>query len=627
MKPSWSQRFRYWFDNTMTKGPVSLIRWLALLSVLMILIISLIVWLIGIDSNRSLPEQIWFFVMLTLEPDAMTFGHWSFRLATLAIVLTSIFVLSSLIGILTTGIEGKLNDLRKGRSMVIESGHTVLLGWSPHLFPVLSQLVVANENQPRSCIVVLGDKDKVEMEEEIRARVGGTGRTRIVCRRGSPMEMGDLDIASLNTSKSIIILPPLAADPDSFVIKILLAITKNPQHRAAPYHIVAGICNPRNLEVARIVAQAEAEFILIDDLVARIAAQTCRQSGLSVIYSELMDFAGDEVYFQAEPALVGKTFGDALLAYEDSAVIGLKPNGGNPRLNPPMETLIHDGDQIIAISEDDDTVRISGLQDLQISEDDIRITSTSKSSKENTLILGWNECALSIINELDHYVSPGSTATVVADFGESIPELQEKCAGLENLRCLFEAGDTTDRQTLERLNFEGIDHVVLLCYSDVLETQEADACTLITLLHLRDIADTKGYSFSIVSEILDIRNRQLAEAARPDDFIVSDRLVSLVLSQISENKALGPVFADLFSPQGSEIYLKPVTNYVNPGKEVNFYTIAESARRRNEVAIGYRLQAHAHDLSKSYGVVINPSKSSPVRLTEDDKIIVLAEEF
>ena len=77
--------------------------------------------------------------------------------------------------------------------------------------------------------------------------------------------------------------------------------------------------------------------------------------------------------------------------------------------------------------------------------------------------------------------------------------------------------------------------MILLAYSDVLEPQEADARTLITLIHLRDIADHTEHRFSIVSEMMDSRNTDLAQAARADDFIVSDRVVCLILSHISEN--------------------------------------------------------------------------------------------
>jgi len=126
--------------------------------------------------------------------------------------------------------------------------------------------------------------------------------------------------------------------------------------------------------------------------------------------------------------------------------------------------------------------------------------------------------------------------------------------------------------------------------------------------------------------MLDIRNRNLAEVTRADDFIVSDKLVSLMLSQVSENKYLNAVFADIFDPEGSEIYLKPVSDYIKIGKPVNFYTIVEAAKRRNEVAFGYRVEADVNDATKSYGIVVNPKKSAMINFSSKDQIIVLSEQ-
>ena len=126
--------------------------------------------------------------------------------------------------------------------------------------------------------------------------------------------------------------------------------------------------------------------------------------------------------------------------------------------------------------------------------------------------------------------------------------------------------------------------------------------------------------------MLDIRNRELAQVTRADDFIVSDKLVSLMLSQISENRELAAVFGDLFDPRGSEIYLKPATEYVEPGREVTFYTVLESARRQGHTAIGYRLHAQSFDGDRAYGVKLNPRKSAPVTFAPEDRVIVLAEE-
>jgi ion channel POLLUX/CASTOR len=630
-KASLPDRLRYAFDNTMSKGTIALIGLLAALSTLVIGIIAAVVTVAGIapegSEQLSFTEAIWMSLMRTLDSGTMGGdAGWSFRIAMLMVTFGGIFVISTLIGVLTSGIEGKIESLRKGRSQVIEQGHTVILGWSDQIFVIISELIAAGANQPKSCIVIMGDKDKVEMEEEIHDFVGSTGKTRIVCRRGSPMSLGDLEIVSPHTARSIIILAPEGDNPDSNVIKTMLAITNNPQRRAEPYHIVAEICDPKNMEVARMVGRDEVELVQVSDLISRIIAQTCRQSGLSIVYTELLDFGGDEIYFHAEPALVGKTFGDALLAYEESAVIGLHRAGSAPQLNPPSDTLIQAGDKLIVISEDDDTIRLRSPQNTVIDPRVIELRDPALPTPERTLILGWNWRGPAIINELDHYVAPGSIVTVVANDDAAQEAIEQQCANLQQQSVTFQAGETTDRRTLDALQIETYKHVVLLCYSDTLSADQADAQTLITLLHLRDIASHSQQKFSVVSEMLDTRNRALAEVTQADDFIVSDKLVSLILSQVSENKALNAVFTDLFDPEGSEIYLKLAENYVHLGQPMNFYTVVEAARQRNEVAIGYRIVAQSDDASKAYGVVINPDKSNMITFSEWDRIIVLAED-
>jgi voltage-gated potassium channel Kch len=626
-KVSWIDRLRYGFDNTLSRGPVGLIGWLALLSLILVLISAVTLWKLG-GSRSSLLDQVWRAMMQTLDPSGIdrAEGNWSFLLIMLLVTFGGIFITSTLIGILTAGIEERIDALRRGRSRVIETGHTVILGWSEQVYPIISELIVANANQRRSTIVLMGKKDKVEMENEIREKIGATGRTRIVCRTGDPIDLDDLAILSLPTSRSIIILSPRTEDPDSRVIKTMLAITNSPTRRNEPYHIVAEIRDPNNLEAARIVGQDEVELVQVGDLIARVIAQTCRQSGLSIVYTELLDFSGDEIYFQCEPSLEGKTYGEALLAYEDSAVIGVRTRERRPTLNPPMETILRPGDEIVAISQDDDTIVLSGKAQLGIQTDAIQTHLPSKQLPEHTLILGWNWRAPLIINELDHYVEPGSTVKVMASFPEGETVIAHQCTDLQNQSVTFMRGDTTDRRTLDDLDPESYDHVIVLCYSDLFPPQQADSYTLITLLHLRDIAERSDRPFSIVSEMMDIRNRNLAEVARADDFIVSDRLVSLMLSQVSEHKALNAVFADIFDPDGSEIYLKPIGDYVQLGRPLNFYTAVEAACLRGETAFGYRLQTYAEDKERAYGVLINPDKSELVTFKAEDRIIVLAKD-
>lgn len=85
-----------------------------------------------------------------------------------------------------------------------------------------------------------------------------------------------------------------------------------------------------------------------------------------MVYTELLDFGGDEIYFNEEPALSGKTYKESIFMYEDSAIIGIALKNGRTRINPPMDTVIQEGDKIIAISENDDTVVLSGLKGYDI---------------------------------------------------------------------------------------------------------------------------------------------------------------------------------------------------------------------------------------------------------------------
>jgi voltage-gated potassium channel Kch len=624
-----ADRLRYRFDNTISKGTVALIAWLALALLALILASTLFVYLTGIApaTNHARPgffQTLWLGLMHTIDPGNVggDKGSWSYLLTMLTVTAGGILVFSTLIGVIFSGIDQKLADLRKGRSFVVERGHTVIYGWSPEIFPVVAELVRANESRGRTCIAILAEEDKVEMEDEIRARVGRTGRTRVVCRTGDPINIEDIGIVNPNEARSIVVLPPEDEEADSRVIKTVLALTNNPDRSGEPYHIVSRIGNPENLGVARMVGRAELSLVAVDDLIARITAQTCRQSGLSVVYTDLLNFGGDEIYFDREPRLAGLTFGEALGSYEACAVIGLRTEDGRILLNPPAKTKVSAGDEIVLIAEDDSTIRLSESPAPEIDAGAIREASPRERVPEHTLILGWNDRAPKIVSELDHYVQPGSGVTVVTPEGVEPPS---GLRALENQKLSSGVGDITDRRILDDLGVADYDHVIVLGDTDGSDPNAVDAKTLVTLLHLREISEQGGGRFSIVSEMLDVRNRELAEVTGADDFIVSDHLASLMMCQVSENRDLSTVFEDLISSEGSELYLKPATDYVKPGAPLNFYTVVEAARRRGEVAVGYRLAAETANPAASYGVYLNPEKSRRITFSEQDRLIVLAE--
>ncbi|MFY0688347.1 MAG: NAD-binding protein [Cyclobacteriaceae bacterium] len=631
-KAPFSVRFKYKFDNFVSKGTVPMITGLGIFTFAVVIFLAVVLYGVGLhpDHNDDFDvfKSIWVNLTHMLDPGTVG-GHednWPFMLYMMAVTLVGLVVISVLIGLVSSGILEKIESLRKGRSFVIEKDHLLILGWSSKIFTIISEIVIANENQKDGVIVILADKDKVEMEDEIKDKVPNTGTTRVICRTGNPIDVHDLYIANPFQTKSIIILDKDNENSDSQIIKTIVAIVTNPERRDTPYHITAEIEDKKNFDVAKMVGKSEVELILSDEIISRIMVQTSRQSGLSVVYIELMDFDGDEIYFVQENDVVGLEFREILFRYEDSAIIGVQFADGHVEINPPMNTIFSEGDSIIGITKDDDTLIPNGTTNYQIHEGNIVYTEPEESHAEEILIVGWNNRARYIIQELDYYVPEGSIVRVVSKFEDAYKTVKKLQKTVKNIKLEFEVQDTTDRETLESMHLENYDYIILLCYQNYYPIQEADAQTLITLLHLRNFTETSGANYKIVSEMLDIRNRQLADITSADDFIVSDKLISLLMSQVSENKDLMRVFEDLFDADGSEIYIKPAREYVKTDVPMNFYTILESAARKNEVAIGYRIFADAKDATKGYGVIVNPKKTETFTLSDQDMIIVLSED-
>lgn len=626
---TWRDRLRYQFDKSMAAGPIALIGWLAVISLVVIIIAGLFLALTGIAPEGGSPvsfiEGSWESLMRTM--DAGTMGGdagWSFRGVSLVVTVAGIFVFSALIGVLSSGLDEKLDELRKGRSHVLEKDHTIIFNWSPSIFDVISELVIANESRRNPRIVIMANKDKVEMEDEIADKIADLKNTRVICRSGDPTDLYDVNIVNPQASRSIVVLSPESDYADSEVIKTVLALVNDPERRKEPYQIAAEIRDAKNAEVARIVGGSELQLVLADELISRIVVSSSRQAGLSAVYTELLDFDGSEIYALEQPSLVGKSFGHAVMAYDTSTLIGLCDLDGTVHLNPPNNRVIAAGERAILIAEDDAAIK-TRTGDFDVDREIVRPPVQHTEGPERTLLLGWNRRGPIIAQELSRYVAPGSELLIAANRSD----LETIVAGLsylkENLVVRCTVIDTTNRAALDALDVPSYDHVLVLGYSDDMAPQPADTTTLVTLLQLRKIADAAGQHIGIVSEMIDVRNRNLAAVTRADDFVVSNKLVSLMLAQASENELMADIFDELLDEDGSEIYMRPVTDYIAIDRPVNFYTVTLAALIRGEVALGYsRATAAGHDPRNMGGVVVNPAKSEKITFDPSDRLIILA---
>ena len=86
-------------------------------------------------------------------------------------------------------------------------------------------------------------------------------------------------------------------------------------------------------------------------------------------------------------------------------------------------------------------------------------------------------------------------------------------------------------------------------------------------------------------------------------------------------------YDDIFSEDGSEIYVKPATLYFDTfPQKLTFAEAIHCASQRDEICLGIRKGHLSKSLNDNFGINLNPSKDMPIDFQENDFLIVLSED-
>jgi Trk K+ transport system NAD-binding subunit len=607
-------RARYRFDLALSRGPLVVIGYLGLVTLVVIVVATVLLAtfrLAGVNGGGRLGFAEAFWQSLERVLDTGTFASdrdWPTRFVTLFVTLSGIFLAGSLIGLIANAVDQQVEKLRKGRSDVLESGHTVVLGWSPRLPTILSELVIANSNQRSAAFVVLAGRAKDEMEDDLRRLVPDTGCTRVVCRTGDTGSVDDLRLVNIEGARSVIVLADERGDAG--VVKAVLAV-RSIDPGFARVRLVAEMDDTHHADTLRTLTDNKIATVRADDVIGQVTAQACHQDGLAAVFHDLLDFGGDEIYFAEIADLAGHNFREAVCAFDQASVIGLF-HAGKVVLNPPPDQVIAPGDQVIAIAADDDCVVFTGyVRDVDVE----RVAgAVLTSSAQRIAVLGWSSLGIGVLRELDRFLGAGSLIdllvdrTIFAAEDVALPEFERCTARVHAL-------DPGPQALIEVLSGNHYDQAIVLGYRAQLAADQADARSMLTLLALERAFASDPKPPRVVAEMLDRANVAVAQTTGVDDFIVSDELSSLMIAQLSERLELQDVFRELFDAGGCSLALHPAPLYA-PDHPTSYLSIVASGVDRRATVIGYRLG--------SAPAVLNPAKSSTVQLGAGDQVLVLA---
>lgn len=644
------KRFQYRFDTFMARGSGSSFTALLFLFVAIFLFVAglrgVLYWInpeLGQQyANLDFIGNVYItFLQLTdpgnMAQDILSSG-WYKLFAVLAGV-AGIIILSALIAVITTGMGQKLDELKRGRSKVIEEAHTLIIGWDEQrIIEILRELIWANESEDDACVVILADKDKQEIDDILRLRLPDTKTTRVVTRSGKGTILVNLDMVSIETAKSVIILSNCTdtdgetskTASDALVIQTVLAVTTKSTPKE-DYVVVAEVYNSAYREI---IEQTFPDYVVTlnsKNMLSKLLVQTSRSVGLSIVYGEILSFDGCEMYFyQAD--WNEERFGALAYRFPDGVPIGVRHGNGELVINPPADYKMRVEDEILIVAEDDSTIEY--LPQPVIEPD--RFASLEmrlEQGAERDLIIGWSDKTEIIIREFSEYVTSGSKIDIAIQnpTDEERSMIEQLDQAVENIKIDLIDINPLDRADLLKMDPGGYGNIILLASArNGKDPQQIDSENIVTLLLLRSIFQETGLSegnTKLITEVLESQNNALIAKAGVKDMIISNRLISMITAQISESCGIKDVYDNIFQEDGSEIYLKPLSLYFrNFPVTVRFADLIAVAQTREEVCFGVKIKAQEENPNANHGVKLIPPKDTMLQLNADDCLVVVAED-
>ncbi|MER6678039.1 NAD-binding lipoprotein [Streptomyces sp. NPDC000983] len=624
--PLLRDRARYLFDRTLARSTGALLGWLALGCLTLVVPVSaLMVW-----TDPQAPHSVtgrltavWRTSAETMRLSGVTGAPLRMLLAAV-LGLIALLCVSTVVGVITTGLGDRLAELRRGRSTVLESGHTVVLGWSEQAFTVVAELFAAHSGRGRHVVTVLADRDSADMHTELTAALGITDASRLVCRTGDPTDPEALALVTPGAARSVLILPCDSADADARVIRTLLALRALLRPPSSGPRLVATVRDGHHLRAARLAAGPRSTVLEADRTTARLIVQSARQPGLPAALRDLLDFSGAEFHTLDVSGAADRPYEELALSFEDACVVGIVRADGTPHLTPPPDTVLRPGDRLVTVAHDDHPATVADCRG-HIDARALAPAGERADGPARTLMLGWNRRAPFVVDILRRTSRPGSVLDVVTD-----PDTDPRAAaahlsrsdGVGRLRVSHRTGDPTRFATLRALDPSRYDSVIVLRDEDPPDPGRPDDRTLLTLLMLRAYEEETGHPLHVVAELHDHGSRLLAPLGATSDVVLRGELTALLMTQISHNPALGSVFEEIFTARGGALALHPAGDYVHPGREASFATVTAAALARGEAAIGYRIHDAGANTSPQ-GVHLCPGQSERRVWATQDEVLVL----
>ena len=535
----------------------------------------------------------------------------------------------------------------------------MILGWHPRLHAIIEEIVRSKERVKMllgrvrlPAIAVLVDDFQPEMLTELKQKLEPDVRdnVRLLMRSGNPLEAESLARVDYTRASSIILLSdPYQAKKRHFAdITLVKTLLSMKAHAGAVDedelpNVVIEINSPANKQLAESAGwRQHTEAIASEEFISRLFNQAMRHPGISVIYSHLLtDTYGESLFLRRvdQLGLQGETLRQVIHKFRDAIPVGfLKARASEfssedrlriLELDEPMEgedEIICVAPSIRSITEGFEAAR--ELPPGHTAPDGLDAVSELSSAPEThrVMIIGWSHLVRPLLTEMGLYALDSYEVLIVSERDESdvLSDVEALVDRFDNLEVQAHQSGLNRPDEIRAVRPERFDRIMLLSPSFIDDPLVADAETVMAYVLVERDLQAHGPDGGVpaVIELNDEDNQPLLDLYEGCDVIVTQEIISHLLSQVAVRRALAWIYEELFTYGGTDVQLRPFSALFT-GEDLDalsFDDIQTTCLRKGLICVGVVLEEATGPFAP--GTHLNPEKAAPFSPRPQDQLVV-----
>ena len=520
---------KYRIDRMLNKGLFYQLMLLVFAIIILLLIVSIF---IIVFFKYPPKDAFWDSLMQFIDTGNISSVEGSTGIVITFLMVTFIGVCGwgSLIAMINKALQDRINNLSKGNAFIMEKNHAIILGFGEEALTIVEEFIMAKVKT----IIILSEHNV----DVIRKRVSfikGYKRTNIIIREGTTSRIENIKLLNIAKSSSISIIN----NDDTESLNILLALKKIIEEYELDNKI--NICvlvhEEETIEIIKSIEEKNFVIHIIYkyEILYKLIAQSIIYTGLSNVYEDLFSNDGNVFSIENDHDFDNYKFEDAAIKYleKDIILLGITKEDRSQLLIPSYDYILKKENRLVILSRNTNSDSMKDYPNIKPSIIKYR---------NNILLICEEKRYDEIIKEISEYVENHNIMMISYD--------------------LIKSQKNKYKFMLETLKKENITKIVLISEDNI-----TDVKSINILLIIRQIIRKENFNIAILSLLNSIQKRNLIYSDDVRDFIVSGKLIGMLMAQASLSSNILYIFYGLLSKNGKDIIMSPYSDYFQEPKK------------------------------------------------------------